>query len=419
MTTSRAASSPREYSMRYVSSLAAVALVAATACSPKEASKAPPPPPDVEVDVVRRGDVPLFMEAVASVDGYVNAEIRARVRGYLRTQNYRDGQVVKEGDLLFTIEATEFQAQVSSAKAAVSRAKAAKDLADVELGRVKQLREMNAVPQQQLDTAEAQAADTSGQVSAAQAALEQAQLSLSYTQIRSPVSGVAGLAQVRIGNLVGQNEPTLLATVSQVEPMRVRFPIAEADYLKQYQALKGLANRDLKWAMAEIAKPAHNDDISAPQLVLVDGSVYPHRGVLMAADRNVDTSTGTLQIEALFPNPEAFLKPGQFGRVRIRRVDAGADVLVVPQRALAETQGNFSVATVGADGKVAMKRVDVGPAAGDKRIVTKGLEEGEKVIVSGLQRVKDGVQVNAKDVKPAEAKPAEPAKPSEATATNR
>ncbi len=400
--------------MQYLSALAAVALVAAAACSSQEASKAPPPPPEVEVDVVRRGDVPLFVEAVASVDGYVNAEIRARVRGYLRTQNYRDGAFVKEGDLLFTIEATEFQAQVSSAKAALSRAKAAKELADVELGRVKQLREMNAVPQQQLDTAHAQAADTQGQVHAAEAALEQAQLSLSYTQIRSPVSGVAGLAQVRIGNLVGQNEPTLLATVSQVEPMRVRFPIAEADYLKQYQSIKGLSSRDLKWAMAEIARPAHDEDISAPQLVLVDGSVYPHRGVLMAADRNVDTSTGTLQIEALFPNPDGFLKPGQFGRVRIRRVDAGADVLVVPQRALQEVQGNFSVAAGGSDNKVSMKRIDVGAAAGDKRIVLKGLEEGEKVIVSGLQRVKDGVTVNPKDVTPAEPKPQ--AAPSEATA---
>ncbi len=337
------------------------------------------------------------MEAVASIDGYVNAEIRARVRGYLRSQSYRDGAFVKEGDLLFTIEATEFQAQVASAKAALARAKAAKDLADLELTRVKQLREMNAVPQQQLDTATAQAADTQGQVSSAEAALDQAQLSLSYTQIRSPVTGVAGLAQVRIGNLVGQSEPTLLATVSQVEPMRVRFPLAEADYLKQYQALKGLAGRDLKWAMAEINKPGHDDDASAPQLVLIDGSVYPRRGVLMSVDRNVDTGTGTLQIEALFPNPEAFLKPGQFGRVRIRRIDAGTDVLVVPQRALSEVQGSFNAAVLGEGNRISMRRIEVGAAAGDKRIVLSGLEEGEKVVVSGLQRVRDGVVVSLKE----------------------
>ena len=380
--------------MRISPRLAAVALVAVSACS----GKAPPAaPPEVEVEAVRREDVPLYMEAVASIDGYVNSEIRARVRGYLRAQNYRDGAFVKEGDLLFTIEATEFQAQVSSAKAAVARAKAAKELADVELGRVKQLREMNAVPQQQLDTATARAADTQGQVGAAEAALEQAQLSLSYTQIRSPVTGVAGLALVRIGNLVGQSEPTLLATVSQVEPMRVRFPIAEADYLKQYQALKGLAGRDLKWAMSEIGKPAHDEDVNAPQLVLIDGSVYPRRGVLMSVDRNVDPSTGTLQIEALFPNPEAFLKPGQFGRVRIRRVDAGADVLVVPQRALSEVQGNFNAAVLGEGNKIGMRRIEVGAAAGDKRIVLSGLEEGEKVVVSGLQRVREGTVVSPKE----------------------
>ncbi len=384
--------------MRFVPSLALVALTMAGACSGNDAAKGPASaPPEVEVEAVRRDDVPLYVEAVASIDGYVNAEIRARVRGYLRTQNYRDGAFVKEGDLLFTIEPTEFQAQVASAKAALARAKGAKDLADLELGRVKQLHEMNAVPQQQLDTATARAGDTRGLVGAAQAALDQAELSLSYTQIRSPVTGVAGLAQVRIGNLVGQSEPTLLTTVSQVAPMRVRFPIAEADYLKQYQAIKGLSSRDLKWAMAEIAKPSHDDDVGAPQLVLIDGSLYPHRGVLMAADRGVDPSTGTLQIEALFPNPDAFLKPGQFGRVRIRRVDAGADVLVVSQRALSEVQGSFNAAVLGDGNTISMRRVEVGAAVGDKRIVLSGLEEGDKVVVSGLQRVRDGTVVSPKE----------------------
>jgi membrane fusion protein (multidrug efflux system) len=388
--------------MRFTLGLAAVALIA-SACAREEAKKGAAPPPEVEVEAVTRADVPLFMEAVASIDGYVNADIRARVRGYLRSQNYRDGSFVKEGDLLFTIEATEFQSQVMSAKAALSRAKAAKDLADVELVRVRALRAENAVAQAQVDTATAQAADTEGQVHAAEAALEQAQLSLSYTQIRSPVTGVAGLAQVRIGNLVGQSEPTLLATVSQVDPMRVRFPIAEADYLKQYETMKTLTGRDIKWATVELVKAGHDDDVSAPQLVLLDGSVYPHRGVLIAVDRNVDTTTGTLQVEALFPNRDAFLKPGQFGRVRVRRVDAGTNVVVVSQKALIEVQGAYTVAVVGEGNKVSMRKVDVGPAAGERRIVTSGLEENERVVVAGLQKVRDGTVVAPKEASAATA----------------
>lgn len=382
--------------MRYARALCSLlALGLFAACGDDKKNAQPPPPPEVEYDVVKRADVPLFLEAVSSVDGYVTAEIRARVKGFLRSQNYRDGAFVKEGELLFTIEPTEYVAAVQSAKAALARAKAAKDLSDIDLGRVKRLREDNAVPQQQLDAAVAQAADTEGQVNSAKAALDQAELNLSYTQVRSPVSGVVGLALVRIGNLVG-DQPTLLTTVSQVEPIRVRFPVTEIDYLKQPDSMGHLDGRDLKWVQAEFAKPDFDQNPNNLQLVLADGSVYAHRGVLTAADRQVDPSTGTITMEAVFPNPDRAMKPGQFARIRMKRSDSGTGVLVVPQVALAEVQGKFTAAVIVDGNKIKMKPVDVGPASGKSRIVTNGLNEGDKVVVVGLQRVKDDVQVNPK-----------------------
>ncbi len=268
------------------------------------------------------------------------------------------------------------------------------------------------VPQQQLDQAEATASDTEGQVAAAQAQLEQANLLalIHADQIAGPLASRV-LAQVRVGNLVGQDGPTLLTTVSQVEPMRVRFPISELDYLKQPQVMKDIAGRDLKWAQQQFAKADFDKDPTGIQLVLSDGNVYQHRGVLIAVDRNVDASTGTIQMEALFPNPDRLLKPGQFARVRIRRTDAGDNVLVVSQKALTEVQGNFTIAVVGADSKVLIRRVEVGSLTGDKRIITKGVDEGEKVVVNGLQRIKDGGTVQAKDVT-SDSAPASGAQPS-------
>ncbi|MBC7793899.1 MAG: efflux RND transporter periplasmic adaptor subunit [Clostridia bacterium] len=364
------------------------------------------PTPDVQFDLVKKTDVPLYLEAVSTVDGYVTAEIRARVKGFLRSQDYRDGAVVKAGELLFTIEPDEYVAAVESAKAALTRAKAAKDLADIDYGRVKKLVDEKALPQQQLDTQVARVGDTEGQLNAAHAAVDNAQLNLSYTQVRSPVTGVAGLALVRIGNLVGDS-PTLLTTVSQVEPVRVNFPVTEIDYLKQPETLGHLDGRDLKWANAEFAKPDFETNGANLQLVMSDGSIYHHRGVLMAADRNVDPTTGTITMQAVFPNSERQLKPGQFARVRMKRSDLGTGVLVVPQKALTETQGRFSVAVVTADNRIAMKPVDVGPASGSQRIVTSGLSEGDHVVVVGLQRIKDGIEVNAKQTEPAP----EPASP--------
>jgi membrane fusion protein (multidrug efflux system) len=386
----------------------------------KDAVKPPPPPPTVVVASVGREDIALYNEAVGNLDGYVNAEIRARARGILQAQRYKDGATVREGQVLFTIDRAEYQAALDAAKAAVARAETASAHNQAQLARRKDLGAARVVSQQELEDAEAAARDAEDQVRAATAQLRQAQLNVSYTEIRSPVTGVAGLALVRVGNLVGQDGPTLLTTVSRVDPMRVSFPLGEIDYVRAAERLKHLDGHDLAWAEAEFAKlekdggAGRKFDDDSLELVLSDGSVYPHRGVIVAVNRQVDATTGTIQLQALFPNPGNFLRPGQFGRVRLRRRDVGATALVVPEKALVQVQGTYALAVVGADNKVKLKRVEVGPSTGPSRIVTSGIEAGERVVVEGVQKVNDGTTVVVKAGPPpsvAAAAGAAPARP--------
>ncbi|MDB4981721.1 MAG: efflux system, rane fusion protein CmeA [Myxococcales bacterium] len=394
-------------------------------CSP-DAVKPPPPVPTVTVAPVVREEVALYNEAVGNLDGYVNAEIRARARGILQTQRYKDGATVREGQILFTIDHAEYQAALDSAKAAVARAETAAAHNKAQLDRRKDLGAARVVSQQELEDAEAAAHDSADAVRAATAQLRQAQLNLSYTEIRSPVTGVAGLALVRAGNLVGQDGPTLLTTVSQVDPMRVSFPLGEIDYVRAAERLKQLDGRDRAWAVAEFAKldkakaagqkPGANPNDDSLELVLSDGSAYPHRGVIVAVNRQVDATTGTIQLQALFPNPGNLLRPGQFGRVRMRRRDVGATALTVPEKALVQVQGTYALAVVGADNKVKLKRVEVGPSTGPSRIITSGVEAGERVIVEGVQKAPDGATVIVKagpppSVAAAAAIPGAPARP--------
>jgi membrane fusion protein (multidrug efflux system) len=224
-----------------------------TGCAESKASTSAPPPPTVVVAPVVQRDVPLYIEALGSLDGYVNADIRARVRGILAGQRYQDGATVKPGQLLFTIDRSEFRIAVDSARAALARAETALAHNKALLARRTSLGAAKVVSQQEVEDAEAAARDAEDQVRAAKAQLGQAELNLSYTEIRSPVGGVAGLAQVRTGNLVGQDGPTLLTTVSQVDPMRVNFPMSEGDYLKAAERLKRLDGRDLAWAEKQFA----------------------------------------------------------------------------------------------------------------------------------------------------------------------
>lgn len=251
---------------------------------------------------------------------------------------------------------------------------------------------------QDLDNITASVADTEGQVQAAQAQVTQAQLNLSYTQIRSPLSGIAGLAMVRVGNLVGQDGPTLLTTVSQLDPIRVNFPISEVNYVRYPERFKHLESRDLDWAKKQFSKlgsgkTADNGDPGI-ELVLSDGSTYANRGVIVAANRQVNQSTGTLQVQALVPNPELSLRPGQYAHVRMRRQNEGKDALLVPEKALISVQGTYSVGVIGQKNKVELRRVELGPSAQGQRVVLAGLSEGERIVVEGVQKISEGALVN-------------------------
>jgi membrane fusion protein (multidrug efflux system) len=378
-------------------------VVTLAGCDAKKAPS-PPPPPTVLVAPVERRDIDLYIEAVASLDGYDNADIRARVKGYLKSQNYKDGSPVKAGQLLFTIEPADYAAAVEVARASVTRAQVAQSHNRVQLERDQGLFKTGTLSQQDLDTATANVADADGQVQAAKAQLDQAVLNLSYTQVTSPIDGVAGLALVRIGNLVGQDSPTLLTTVSHLDPIRVNFPMSESDYTRYRALLAHLERRDLAWAKQQFgrldAHGATDDGDPGVQLVLADGSVYPHRGVIVTANRQIDTSTGTIQIQALVPNSDGALRPGAYGQVRIRRTDEGKGVLVVPERALVSVQGTYSLGVVGPDSKVHLKRVELGATSRGLRVVTSGVAEGDSVVVDGIQKISDGATVDAKPAPP-------------------
>jgi membrane fusion protein (multidrug efflux system) len=364
-----------------------------------------------------RRNLSLYTEAVATLDGYVNADIRARVKGFLRTQGYKDGSSVKNGQLLFTIESADYTAGVAAASATLARAKVAQAHAKVQLERDEGLLKTGNISQQDLDNAAATLGDADGQVQAAQAQLDQMQLNLSYTQIHSPIDGVAGIALVRVGNLVGQDGPTLLTTVSQLDPVRVNFPLAEADYTKHFEMFDHMDQRDLAWARKQFARlddadkkldTAGGSSDQGVSLVLSDGSVYPHRGVIVSVNRQIDPSTGTIQVQALVPNPEGILRPGGYGSVRIKRRDAGQGVIAVPEKALISVQGTFSLGVVGPDNKVALRRVEVGPSVNGLRVIQKGIEEGDSVVVEGVQKISDGATVDPKPAPPPGAPSASP-----------
>jgi membrane fusion protein (multidrug efflux system) len=385
---------------RSILAVPVLAALAVCACTEKKAPPGPPPPPLVYVAAVAKRDVPLYTDSVAALDGYDNADIRARVRGYLRTQAYKDGARVKAGDPLFTIEATEYTASVASAKAALERAKVARDRNHIQLERDQGLIKTGMISQQDLDNATASLADTEAQITAAEASLQTASLNLSYTQIRSPIEGVAGLALVRVGNLVGQDGPTLLTTVSQTDPIRINFALSEVDYVRHPERFMNLEKRDLAWVKIQTATldsggMAEGGDPGV-ELVLADGSVYGHRGVIVTANRQIDATTGTITVQALAPNPDGLLRPGQYARARIRRTEAGHDELVVPERALIAVQGTYSLAVVGPDNKVQLRRVELGPASKGVQIITKGVAEGDRIVVDGVQKVSDGALVDPK-----------------------
>jgi membrane fusion protein, multidrug efflux system len=334
-------------------------------------------PTEVEVAEVARQDVKVSQEWVGSMDGSVNAVIRAQVQGYLTKQVYTEGQLVKKGQTLFQIDPRTFQAAVDQAKGDVAQKKARWDQTQANLARIKPLAEQNAVSKKDLDDAIGNEASARSAYDAAKAALDKAQLDLGFTRITSPIDGIAGMAKAQIGNLVGPGQTDELTTVSNVDPIKVWVPISEQEFLH---------------AQANRPAPGQKRQI---ELVLSDGSLYPKPGEFAFADRQVDASTGTLKVAILFPNPGNQLRPGQYAKVRaVMSLIPGA--VVVLQRAVNELQGNFQAAVVGTDNKVSVRTVKPGVKTGSLIVITEGLQPGERVVVEGLQKVKDGMTVNPK-----------------------
>ncbi len=358
-----------------LASLAATLMLAA-GCSKK--TVAPPPPPDVLVAQVTQQDVPIQSEWTGVLDGLVNAVIRAQVPGYLLRQDYREGSKVKKGDPLFEIDPRPFQAVLDQAQAQLGKT-------ELDVKRLTPLAKENAVSREELD-------DATQANLAAKAAVDAARLNLEFTRITSPVDGIAGIATAQIGDLVGPATGPL-TTVSTVDPIKAYFQVSEQEYLR---------------TPASFAAQADPDGASTPrnlQLILADGSVFPEPGWLYILGRQVDAQTGTLQVVALFPNPGDLLRPGQFARVRaVTRTETAA--LLVPQRAVTELQGKRQVVVVGEDDKATIRDVTVGARIGTKWIIEKGLTPGERVIVEGLQKVREGVAVNPKPYEPAAPAPA-------------
>ncbi|HLJ88052.1 MAG TPA: efflux RND transporter periplasmic adaptor subunit [Candidatus Angelobacter sp.] len=351
-----------------------------TGCT--NAAKGGPPnpgPPIVQVTEVEKKDVPIVSEWIATLDGYVNAQIQPHVTGYLIKQNYKEGSLVKKGDVLFEIDPRTFVAALDQAKAQLEQAKAQLGKAELDVRRDTPLAEAKAIAQSQLDNDIQAQMGAKALVAAGQANVEQAQLNLDFTKVTSLVTGIAGVAQVQIGNLVGPN--SVLTSVSQVDPIKTYFTVSEQEYLDFNRRFPTESSREAEVRRAQL------------ELILADGTKYAQKGTISFADREVNPSTGAIRIAGVFANPGNILRPGEYGRVRTSTITR-KDALLVPQRAVSELQGSYQVAVVSSDNKVSIRPVKVGERVGPMWIIDEGLKPDERVIVEGVQKVKEGSPVN-------------------------
>lgn len=391
---------------------AASAIISAAGCDKRSEAQpaAMPSPPTITVSTVVQKDMPIYGEWVATLDGYVNANIQPQVNGYLIQQNYREGSFVHKDEVLFEIDPRPFQAaldraqgqlaqaqgQLSQAEGQLAQAHAQLKLAQINVARNTPLAAAHAIPQSQLDTDtqaqaqgealvktdEAAIISAKAAIQAAEAAVEQAQLNLGFTKVKSLIDGIAGIASVQIGNLVS---PTaVLTTVSSVDPIKAYFSISEQEYLE-------LADR-IHAAGADLLRAGSGIPL---QLTLSNGQVYSRQGHIVFADRQVDPQTGTIRIAGAFANPGNILRPGQFGRIRaMTGFRKGA--LLVPQRAVVDLQGRNMVDVVGPDNKVNIRTVGTGERVGQWWIIQSGLQPGERVVTDGTMKVGDGMLVTPK-----------------------
>src|SRR5215468_3584096 len=357
---------------------AACLLLSTQGCKGKSVAAAAGPPPMVQVTQVIQRDVPVYHEYLATLDGFVNAVIQPQVSGYLIKQNYQEGALVHKGQVLFKIDPRPFQAVLDQAKAQLAQAEAQQGKTALDVQRDTPLAKEKAIAQSQLDNDIQANLAAKATVQADKAAVEQAEINLEFTNVRSLVDGIAGIASGQVGNLVGPQ--TVLTTVSQLDPIKAYFVVSEQQYLAFVQRNPTAALRE------------KTEQQLVLDLILADGSTYARKGKFFAADRQVDPQTGAIRLAGLFPNPDNVLRPGQYGRVRfVSYIRPGA--LLVPQKAVTELQGSYQVAVVGTDNTVNLRTVTVGERTGDMWIIEDGLKPGERVVTEGVQRAREGVAV--------------------------
>jgi RND family efflux transporter MFP subunit len=354
-----------------------------TNCS-KKSPPAGPNAPEVFVTTVQPRDVPRVLERVATLDGFINANINAQVQGYIVSRDYQEGSLVKKGDLLFQIDPRPFDAALAQAKGTLMKDQAAQAKSEADEKRAMDLFERKVISDQERDTAIAAAKSSRANVEADEAAVKQAELNLGYTSIRAPIDGLAGFANNQVGDLVGPAATAPLTTVSQIDPIKANVTVGEGgltDFFARYP--------DTEKRQA-LLKSIDFD------LILGSGTVYPRKGKFYALDRNLDPKTGSIHYYVTFPNPDAILRPGQFGKVRFVP-DTVKNALVVPQEAVTELQGSFQVAVVDQNSKVSIRPVKMGERIGTMWQVSEGLKPGDKVVVQGLQKAREGSTVTVKE----------------------
>jgi membrane fusion protein (multidrug efflux system) len=365
-------------------------LLVLAGCETKEARPEPGPPEVETIDVVQK-DVPVYEEWVAQLNGPTNADITPKVQGYLLTQNYENGYFVKKGQLLYTIDPRPFEAQLDQAKAEVAVAEANLSRTQADVDRDTPLAAQNAIPKKQLDNDVANLASWKAQLQAKQAQVQQADLNLAWTKVYSPIDGIAGVSTSQIGDLVGTT--TKMTTVSAIDPIWAYFNVSESVFLnvapRVNQIIRGSGN--LKAA-----------GLPPVEFIQANGDLYPVRGRFIYVNRQVGTQTGTIQMAAQFPNEGASLRPGGFGRVRIQ-TGMNKDALLIPQAAVIEVQSMYQVVVVTPDNKASFRPVKVGERVGPDWVINEGLKPGEKVIVEGFMKVREGVPVSPKPYAPAAA----------------
>src|SRR5580704_15306822 len=363
------------------SALSVAILLLLTACAKKRGAPQVVAPMPVTVATVERRDVALDGDWVATLDGFVNAQIQPQVSGYMIKQDYREGSVVQSGEVLFEIDPRPFQATLDQAEGQLAQAQAQLGLADINAKRDTPLAKAGAIAQSQLDNDVQQQAAQSAAVRTAEANVEQAQLNLGFTKVRSLVTGIAGQAQTQVGNLVGP--AAILTSVSQVNPIKVYFSISEQEYLALSSRVKAGGKADLL-----------SSGNSVPlELTLGNGNIYPYKGQIVFVDRQVNTQTGTIRIAGSFPNPQNLLRPGQFGRIKAE-TEVRHNALLVPQRAVNELQGSYQVAVVDSNNTVQIQNVGLGPQLGSNWLITRGVKPNERVVTEGVSKLKDGMRVS-------------------------